>query len=433
MSKLTLPPAVCTFSMTVRPLPARFRSKLPVPLKFGWLARQRRDQRLERDAARAAVEREPRVVARGAHVEVAGERAAVELRARVLELQVAAADQDAAADVRELHARELQRADVHRAVEVHRVVLRQLDVAGRRFARLRVARLRRQVAIGVDASTSSANRYDGASKPCSANVPLIVVSSSASTRLSSSAPSFVTVKRVPTVARVNACGSEVGCGGSPKRVQQLLRRELRDAGRAGPGRGLRDVARRDLAARAQPERLGAQRRDRQRVRRGVELEARVELDHAELARCEVRRQHARRTPSRARRARTATLRASPRKTLPRSPGSAFERAADRCAERASARSRAAPRGPMSRLVSKRASSASVPSAPTSTVGGTAPRSSACTRGVRRELADDDVARELVAARQRAFAGHVHAEQLGVDAGQLHDLRLRLQAELARSA
>ena len=35
MSKLTLPPAVCTFSITVRPLPARFRSKLPVPLKFG--------------------------------------------------------------------------------------------------------------------------------------------------------------------------------------------------------------------------------------------------------------------------------------------------------------------------------------------------------------------------------------------------------------
>ena len=103
------------------------------------------------DAARAPVEREPRVVARGAYVEVAGERAAVELCASVLELQVAAADQDAAADVRELHPRELERADVHRAVDVHRVVLRQLDVAGRRFARLCVARLRRQIAIGVDA------------------------------------------------------------------------------------------------------------------------------------------------------------------------------------------------------------------------------------------------------------------------------------------
>ena len=87
MSKLTLPPAVCTFSMTVRPLPARFRSKLPVPLKFGWLAGQRRDQRLERDAARAAVEREAGVVARGAHVEITGERAAVEPRSRVLELR----------------------------------------------------------------------------------------------------------------------------------------------------------------------------------------------------------------------------------------------------------------------------------------------------------------------------------------------------------
>ena len=151
MSKLTLPPAVCTFSMTVRPLPARFEIEAARAAEVRRLARQRGDQRLELDAARAAVEREARVVARGAHMEVAGERAAVELRARVLELQVAAADQDPAADVGELHARELQRADLHRAVEIHRVVLRQLDVAGRLLARLRVARFRRQIAIGVDA------------------------------------------------------------------------------------------------------------------------------------------------------------------------------------------------------------------------------------------------------------------------------------------
>ena len=37
LSNSTLPPAVCTLWMTVRPLPARFRLKMPVPLKFdGW-------------------------------------------------------------------------------------------------------------------------------------------------------------------------------------------------------------------------------------------------------------------------------------------------------------------------------------------------------------------------------------------------------------
>ena len=123
----------------------------------------------------------------------------------------------------------------------------------------------------------------------------------------------------------------------------------------------------------------------------------------------------------------------PRKTLPRSPGKPSRVPLTVAPSAVSSKSRSAAR-PESRFVSKRASSASAPRAPTSTVGGTARAQQCLQRGIRRELADDDVARELVAAAAASLRRVTRMpSSSALTSDTCTSLRLRSEKRTARPA